>query len=90
MTILRAAVGFVFFLLAFWLRSQTAGTAWFGLAIALSAVATIAGNALAPRIRARVREELMLVGALGLSAVAGIVAALMSGVGGRRRCWRSP
>jgi len=80
MTILRASVGFVFFLLAFWLRSQTAGTAWFGLAIALSAVATIAGNAVAPRIRARVREELMLVGALGLSAVAGVVAALMSGV----------
>jgi hypothetical protein len=80
MTVLRASVGFVFFLLAFWLRSQTAGTAWFGLAVGLSAIATIIGNALAPRIRSRVREELMLVGALGLSAVAGIVAAVMSGV----------
>jgi hypothetical protein len=80
MTVLRACVGFVFFLLAFWLRDQTAGTAWFGLAVGFSAIATIVGNALAPRIRARVREELMLVGALGLSAVAGIVAAVMSGV----------
>ena len=81
MMTLRAAVGFVFFLLAFWLRTQTAGTLWFGVAVAMSAGGTIVGNALSPRIRARVREELMLAGALGLSAAAGLVAALMAGVG---------
>jgi hypothetical protein len=80
MLVLRASVGFVFFLLAFWLRTQTAGTAWFGVAVALSAAATIVGNAIAPRLRQWVREELMLVGALALSAVAGIGAALTGGV----------
>jgi hypothetical protein len=81
MTILRALVGFVFFLLAFWLRTQDKGTAWFGLAIGMSAVATIGGNAVSPFIRQHLREELMLAGALALSAAAGIGAALMGGVG---------
>jgi Major Facilitator Superfamily len=80
MMTLRAAVGFVFFLLAFWLRTQTAGTAWFGVAVGMSAVATIVGNALSPQIRRRVREELMLVGALVLSAAAGVGAAILGGV----------
>ena len=35
MTILRGAVGFMFFLLAFWLRSQ-GGTALFGLALGMA------------------------------------------------------
>jgi hypothetical protein len=80
MMTLRAAVGFIFFLLAFWLRTQTAGTAWFALAVGLSAVGTIVGNAIAPRVRQRVREELMLVAALALSAIAGIGAAVMASV----------
>jgi hypothetical protein len=80
MMTLRAAVGFVFFLLAFWLRTQTAGTAWFGVAVGMSAVATIVGNALSPQIRRRVREQLMLVGALVLSAAAGVGAAILGGV----------
>ena len=46
---LRAAVGFVFFLLAFWLRTQTAGTFWFAAAVGLSALGTMAANAIAPR-----------------------------------------
>jgi len=78
---LRATVGFVFFHLAFWLRTKDAGTAWFGAAVALSALGTMAGNAIAPRVRSRVREELMVVAALTVSAAAGIVAALLGGVG---------
>ena len=80
MLMLRAGVGFVFFLLAFWLRTQTAGTAWFGVAVALSALGAMAGNVVAPRARQRVREEVMLAGALALSSVAGIVAAILGGV----------
>ena len=79
MTILRGAVGFMFFHLAFWLRSQ-GGTALFGLALALSALGIMAGNALAPRLRNRVREELMLTGALALVTAAGGVTALIGGV----------
>ncbi|MET0143262.1 MAG: hypothetical protein ABW328_00510 [Ilumatobacteraceae bacterium] len=80
MLVLRASVGFMFFLLAFWLRSQTAGTALFGLAVGLSALGSMAGNAIAPRLRAATKEETMLAGALGLSAVAGVSAALLGGV----------
>jgi hypothetical protein len=80
MLLLRAAVGFLFFLLAFWLRTQTAGTAWFAVAVALSAVGTMIGNALGPRLRRVLREETMLLGALALSSVAGLLAALFGGV----------
>ena len=41
---LRASVGFVFFLLAFWLRTQSAGTFWFAAAVGLSALGTMAAN----------------------------------------------
>ncbi len=80
MVVLRASVGFMFFLLAFWLRDQSSGAAWFGVAVALGALGTMAGNAIAPRLRRRVREEAMLAGALGMSAVAGVAAALLGGI----------
>ena len=80
MLVLRASVGFVFFLLAFWLRTKTAGTAWFAVAVGLSAFGTMVANAISPRVRRAVREEVMLAAALGLSAVAGITAALLGGV----------
>ena len=75
MLVLRAAVGFVFFLLAFWLRTRRPARRGSAVAVGLSALGTMAGNAIAPRLRRAVREEMMLVGALGLSAVAGVVAA---------------
>jgi hypothetical protein len=37
MAFLRAAVGFLFFHLAFWLRDQALGTFWFGLAVVMAA-----------------------------------------------------
>jgi hypothetical protein len=81
MMMLRACVGFVFFLLAFWLRTKDAGTALFGLAVSLSAIGTMIGNTISPRVRSRVREELMLAASLGLSAAAGLLAAFLGGVG---------
>jgi hypothetical protein len=80
MLLLRATVGFTFFLLAFWLRTKTAGNAWFGVAVALSALGTMAGNFLGPRLRRSLREETMLLGALALSAVGGVTAALIGEV----------
>jgi hypothetical protein len=80
MLLLRSLVGFTFFLLAFWLRTQTAGTTWFAIAVAMAALATVAGNAIGPRLRRAVREETMLLGALALCSVAGLVAALVGGV----------
>ncbi len=80
MLLLRASVGFLFFLLAFWLRTQTAGTAWFAVAVALSALGAMAGNAIGPRVRRVLREETMLLAALAVSSGAGFLAALLGGV----------
>jgi len=79
MTVLRANVGFTFFHLAFWLRSQNQGTLWFAAVVGASAVAVMLGNAIAPRVRNRLREETMLSTALIISAVAGLSVALLGG-----------
>jgi hypothetical protein len=79
MTMLRAMVGFTFFHLAFWLRSQEQGTAWFAAVVGLSAVAAMAGNAVASKVRMRVREETMLSVSLLVCAVAGLSVAALGG-----------
>ena len=79
MTLLRASVGFLFFHLAFWLRSESAGTFWFALAVACSALGAMLGNILAPRLRANTTEERMLTLALSLGVGGGAVAAVLGG-----------
>lgn len=79
MTVLRGAVGFTFFHLAFWLRSQDQGTIWFGAVVGVSALVAGVGNAVAPRVRARMREESMLIAALSVAALAGIATAVLGG-----------
>lgn len=74
MRVLRGAVGFMFFHLAFWLRGEDAGTAWFGLAIGLSGLATLSANFVGPAVRDRMRESNMLMTALCSIAVVGFVA----------------
>ncbi|MSZ11908.1 MAG: MFS transporter [Actinobacteria bacterium] len=64
MRTLRFAVGFMFFHLAFWLRKEIAGTAWFGLAIGLSGLATLGANFAGPYLRRRMRVEMMLFASL--------------------------
>src|SRR5262245_11119303 len=80
MTVLRASVGFVLFLIAFELKQNDASTVWFGVALSLAALGTVVGNASAPTIRRHASEELMLTGALVLSAVAAVVAAIAGGI----------
>lgn len=83
MTVLRGCVGFTFFHLAFWLREQDQGAIWFGVVVGVSALVAMVGNAIAPRLRDRMREETMLISALALAGSAGISAALLGGpVGG--------
>jgi hypothetical protein len=79
MTILRANVGFTFFHLAFWLRSQDQGALWFAAVVGASALAAMLGNAIAPRVRSRLREETMLSVALIASSIAGLSVALLGG-----------
>jgi thiol:disulfide interchange protein len=75
MRVLRGVVGFMFFHLAFWLRREIAGTAWFGLAIALSGMATLGANFVGPLVRRRMKEATMILSALIAVGVSGVAAA---------------
>ena len=77
MMLLRAAAGFTFFHLFFWYREQDAGLVWFGLSVVTASALTMVGNAAGPPLRRRLREETMLLGALGLVTVVGVVAAVV-------------
>ena len=79
MTVLRGLVGFTFFHLAFWLRSQDRGTIWFAAVVGVSAIASMVGNAVASMLRARVREETMLTIALLVCAGAGLGVSVLGG-----------
>jgi hypothetical protein len=79
MLLLRAAVGFMLFHLAFWFRGEPDEKTLLGLVVALSSAGTMLGNSIAPRLRRSLHEERMLELALGLPAVAGIVAAVLGG-----------
>jgi len=79
MTVLRGLVGFTFFHLAFWLRSQDQGTIWFAAVVGVSALASMVGNAVASVLRARVGEETMLTVALLVCAAAGLGVSVLGG-----------
>lgn len=80
MMLLRGAVGFMFFHLAFWLRNQRAGTAWFALALGLASLATMLANGIAPILRRRVPEQVMLAVTLIAMAVVGVVTGYLGGI----------
>ncbi len=82
MRVLRGTVGFMFFHLAFWLRSEIAGTAWFALAVGLSSLATLGANIAGPRLRRRLPVETMLLASLVAVGVAGAAAAVWDRVVG--------
>jgi hypothetical protein len=79
MALLRAVVGFLTFQIAFWFRNTGAPTVWFGIVLIFSAVGTLAGNAVGPIVRQQLREERMLIAALGLTAAGGTIAAIFGG-----------
>ena len=59
MAVLRGAVGFLTFLLAFSFRRAHAPSWWFGLAIVASLVGTLLGAIVAPRLRRHVTRSLV-------------------------------
>jgi hypothetical protein len=79
MMMLRASVGFMLFLMAFWLRGQSAGTAKFGVAVSVAAVAAAIGNASAKFVRRHVSEEWMLIGSLVAATVTALAVAAAGG-----------
>lgn len=81
MSLIRAAIGFLFFELLFWLRENHYNNVWIGLVIGASTVGLMIGNGLAAPLRGRLREELMLTAAIIMIALGGIGAAIFGGVG---------
>ncbi len=73
----RAAVGFLTFHLAFWLRTAGAAKGWFGVMIVASAGGTMLGNGVAPRLRRRLREELLLVAGVVVATVVSAAAVIV-------------
>ena len=76
---LRAAVGFLTFLIAFGFRRGHEPAWVFGLVLAASTLGTVVGSLVAPALRRRIHEEHLLAGALGLVAVVMIVAVRTGG-----------
>ena len=79
MALIRATIGFLTFHLYFWLN-QTYGLVQFGLAALASTLGSMFGNTVAPALRRSLREERMLILALGVIAAAGIAAATTGGL----------
>ena len=79
MALLRAEVGFLTFLVAFGFRRMDAPSWWFGVVLAASMGATLAGSAAAPRLRAVLTEESILAAALATVALAGLGLARLDG-----------
>ena len=75
MAVLRGAVGFLTFLLAFSFRRAHAPSWWFGVALAASLAGTLVGALVAPRVRRVVSEERILTASLLMVAVAGALGA---------------
>lgn len=55
---------------------------WFGVVVFMAVVGGMLGAVVAPQVRRHVREEAMLLAALGLAGVAGLAALVVSGLGG--------
>jgi len=80
MAALRVANGFLFFHLAFWLRTEKAGTAWFALALAVGSLSTLSANSIAGVVRRRVREHVVLEASLVIVAIVGLVSAYFGSI----------
>lgn len=74
MRVLRGCVGFMFFHLAFWLRGEVAGTAWFGFALGMIGVSVLLANTVSPFLKNHMRESMMMLSALLAVAISGIIA----------------
>jgi hypothetical protein len=82
MALLRGIVGFLTFLLAFSLRTDGSPTWHFGVVLAVSAVGSLTGAALAPALRRQTTEERIVAGCLIVVAALAVVGAWLGGLAG--------
>jgi hypothetical protein len=80
LTIARATVGFVEFFLAFALRREHAAAWWFGLLLGASAVGSLVGSLIVPRLRRSFSEQQIITLALGVLVLGALAAALLGGL----------
>jgi len=80
MAVLRGTVGFLAFQIAFSFRRDGVSNVWLGVAVGASAVGSLLGSFLAPRLRSVAREEHIVLGALVGVAATGVVVWLSTGV----------
>lgn len=80
MMVLRGIIGFLFFHVAFWLRDELAGTAWFGLALGLSSLATMIANLVAPVLRRTMSEWAMMIFVYLVVGLVGVFAGVVGGI----------
>ncbi len=73
--LLRGVAGFFIFLLAFGLRREHAALWWYGLALGASGIGALIGLTLVPRLRQRLSEQQLLLGAIWLVSLAALIAA---------------
>jgi len=77
MSVARATVGFVEFFLAFELRREHAATWWFGLLLVGSAVGSLLGSMIVPRLRSHLSEREIIAAALVALVAGGLVSGLI-------------
>ncbi|HYV59847.1 MAG TPA: MFS transporter [Acidimicrobiia bacterium] len=75
MGLLRGAVGFLTFFLAFGLRANDEAPWVFGLVLVVSGIGGFLGNVVAPQLRKITREEVILAGSLVIPAIGCLFAA---------------
>jgi MFS family permease len=80
---LRMIVGFMTFLVAFGFRSDHAPAWWYGVVLAASIGGNLVGAAVAPWLRSRIREELILAVSTAAVAVVGVLALFFSSLHSR-------
>ena len=75
MSVLRGAVGFLTFLIAFSFRRSSAGTWEYGVVLALSAIGSLIGTLLVSRLKRRLKEQsIMSMVLLALTVISGLSA----------------
>ena len=77
MSVIRGAVGFLTFFLAFALRHLHAATWWFGFVLLTSAIGSLLGSLLVPVLRRYLSEQQLILYSLMASALVGILVALL-------------
>jgi hypothetical protein len=76
MSVIRGAVGFLTFFLAFALRHLHAATWWYGFVLLTSAIGSLLGSLLVPVLRRYVSEQQLILYSLMLCALTGILVAV--------------